>query len=124
MFGKKKGQAAKTHLKVLIILPEECVDEDPEDENISPTFYSNCEFNDKMPNGRLKCTAVPINGDTVDNYIMLGNTKYQLTTGFALCQLAIDGTQQTIEEEAETAPTSDTDYLANLDKIMKAAKKS
>ena len=54
---------------------------------------------------------------------MLGNTKYQLTTGFALCQLAIDGTQQNIddEEEAETTPTSDTDYLKNLDKIMKEA---
>ena len=116
--------------RILLILPDEHVNEvdandvdDDDDESVEgAVFYSNIAFSDvdgKEPvDGHLKCAMSVELGDAVNNFFMWGTQKVPVTTAYAVCQIALDGTHEMLAYKSPTKTmANDPDAWRNARKV-------
>lgn len=126
LVAKKNGEPKGGYIRrILLILPDEHVNEDvdeavdedandfeeDDDESIEGgVFYSNFAFSDvkgKEPlDGHLKCAMSIEVGDETSNFFFWGTQKVPVTTAYAVCQIALDGTQEDLTYKTPTATTA------------------
>ena len=135
LVAKKRAKPEGGYLrKILLILPSDHANEvahkdsggDDEDEepDEDPVFYSNCAFNDvngKEPvDGHLVCATSLQLGDDKNNFFYLGKTKVHHTSAYAVCQIALDGTQEEIlyKDPVKSKASDPDDWLEKRRKKM------